>query len=241
MGTLIFCAAVAALWMIFVVTMWCFLLFEKRSPLTLVPMPADHMFASDAYIAKMRKEAEGAGLVSLGTYVDPGSGWIQGTMDLWLSADGLTLLTIVRGRALRKIALRSAMTDDVWLVTMSTVADPDCTGLSAEEGMPTITTFAPVLARHRERIAGREEEIIPWNPEEVVDDLVERDRRRAQRLIETGMARVRDGMTGRWSYTVKGAARQRAAMKAIFRKTMAAAKAEQEEKKRAKKMARQKA
>ena len=141
MGTLIFCAVAATVWVAFVMAMWCFLLMEKRSPLTLEPMPAGHLFASDAYITKMRKEAEGAGFVSLGTYVDPGSGWIQGTMDLWLSADGLTLLTIVRGRALRKIAMRSAMTDDVWVVTMLTVGDPDCTGLSAEEGMPTITTF----------------------------------------------------------------------------------------------------
>lgn len=239
MGTLIWFGTLAVLWLLWVAVSWSVLLREKRRPLTLAPMLPDHAFVNDSYIAKMRKEAESAGFVALGMYVDPDSGWMRGTIVPLVSADGEMLLLIIRGKLLRKIALKTSMTDGVWVVTMSAIGDPDCTGLSAEEGVPTSTTLAPVLARHRGRLIGRDEEIIPWNPEEVIQDLIERDRVKTQRLLETGMARIRDAMTGRWSYTLKGTARQRAALKMNFTKSMDAVKAEAEEKKRLKKLARQ--
>ena len=236
-GIPIVICVVAVLWVTWVVLAWSVMLLEKRRPLRLTSIEPDDPRMGDIYMQKMRQEAEAAGFVMIGTYVDSYRGWLKGAITIMLSGDGVTMLRILHAKTLHKLALASALTNDVWVVTMSIVGDPDCSGLSDEEAVPTSKSLAPVLEHHLKRLVNREHEVIPWNPEEMVKDLEERDRHKVGRLLELGAVRVRDQMTGRWSYTIKGAAAQRRAMNRFWKQAMAEVKAEMKEKGLAKKLA----
>jgi hypothetical protein len=237
--TLIFSGAMGMLWLAWVGLNWWMLLREKRRPLELTALGEEDPRTKNKYVMTIGRQAEQAGFRRIGTFVDSDPKWRQGVFSVLLQPDGRTLLRIHHSAMIQRIVLTSAMTSDVWVANASSITDPDATGLSEEEVVYANLELEPVLARHTARIAEREAEIIPWSPEEIASDLMARDRRRIGKLVSAGRARVRDAMTGQWSFTLAGAKTQRELSKKFFRETMEQAKADVEEKKRAKKLARQ--
>jgi hypothetical protein len=214
---LIFLSVMSVLWLVWVGLSWWALLREKRRPLELTGVPDGDPRTKNDYVMVMGRQAEKEGFRRIGTFVDSDPKWRQGVFSMLLRPDGLTLLRIHHSALIKKVVLISALTSDVWVVTVSANGDPDSSGLSEEELVYTSKDLARALARHAERIAGREEEIIPWSPEEIAQDLMARDRKKIEMLVADGRARVHDETTGAWLYTFAGAKVQRALIQKFFK------------------------
>lgn len=179
-------------------------MFERARLLSLRP-PTDAEAALPAGQQKKLAEAADLGYADLGIFVHEGSFKIKWVVSLLLSPDRRVLLLITHfPTGDRKHAFITILRDGRTIRTYDVSGVVDQTGSQETEMFPS-GTMAERERYHRERIADREDELVPWEPTAVPRGMEMLEHARVSKLIAMGLARWRDEEQRIYTYTIRGA------------------------------------
>lgn len=138
--------------------------------------------------AKIADAAIPLGFFYFGAFRDEESGILKTRVDLYLTDDGEVMLLIPSMTKTMGLRLYTRMADDTWLITGEAVGETDLSGLHLVKNLPGCS-LSQTLCYHRDRIASQPTQLVPFNPEKLVNDLLDHEQLRAQMAVDTGLAR----------------------------------------------------
>jgi hypothetical protein len=173
------------------------------------PSKQDHV-AITSYSNATCRRLESLGYSYQGVYYDRRRGLYKLRYDFWLSDDRL-VLALVGGGALAGIpvsgtCLFTRLEDGHCLLTIDEPKsqDSDPSGLTLQK-IVTHADLAELIAQHRERLTDSESSALSYSARTPLDDHRAFRTRRADVLIDAGLARYLDEERNGWRYTLKGA------------------------------------
>ncbi|MEM1211145.1 MAG: hypothetical protein AAGI68_02500 [Planctomycetota bacterium] len=150
--------------------------------------------------------ALGVGCLAIGAFRDRESELTKVTVWLMVSEDGEIVVMITSWARALGYHIISRLDDGVWLYSSPVGNKADLSGLVAQASLPN-KPFEAVYFFHRNRVVSADAPVVAFDPETLVDDLLEHERRRAELTIARGWGRWLDPDHTRWRYTPRGALR----------------------------------
>ena len=176
--------------------------FERRHIRRLIPLEDEQGPASrSSTAAEIADAALPLGFFYVGAFRDGESNILKAQLDMYLSGDGKVMLVIPSMTAMLGYRLLTRTTEDVWLMSSEMSSGTDQSGLHLARFLPGCT-FPQVLRYHHDRIDSYPADVVPFDPETLVDVMLEHDRLRAERAVELGLSRwvsyEQDSHTSSW-------------------------------------------
>ena len=195
--------AIAALFLISVVAIGALFFlaayFEKRRLVPLASAGSDAPPERSGKAGILLAAAETLDFRHLGYFVDR-QGFTHPRLSLLISADRQVLAMIVHGR-LARFKLIGRLPHGRLLITSQNPEEPDLSLLRVE--LLEAGRLDEALARHTRWLREMQFPTLAFDPQTVVEDLLEHDRLRARNLVSAGHARWREVDQSSWSYTLR--------------------------------------
>ncbi|MEM6552631.1 MAG: hypothetical protein AAF750_10960 [Planctomycetota bacterium] len=182
-------------------------LFETHHLLGLDYLPGDgEQPMPTGKAGQQYDEALAAGCLAIGAFEDRESKLMSLTLWLLISEDGRDLVMITSKPRMLGYRIYSRLESGVWLTSGEVVGNTDLTGLVRPASHPG-EPLAGVLSLHRQRADTAEEPVVPFIPEQLLDDLLAFDRKKAETTIAMGLGRWVNAEQTQWRHTPRGALR----------------------------------
>ncbi len=181
-------------------------LIEKRRVTWLEPLEDDQRPGKGKAEA-LHREALAAGLLYFRTFRDRESKLMSTRVNLYLSEDGVVMMLIPSLAKAMGYRLYSRMADGVWLVSGPVTGEADLSGLHLSASHSS-NELQQVMAFHLRRVQRYGAEVMPFEPETMVDDMRQHDLDRAEAIVAAGYGRWTDvASKSVWVMNLRGALR----------------------------------
>jgi hypothetical protein len=161
------------------------------------------------YAMVMNQAAKLAGFISGGVFVKNRKGPVYRIrLDLWLSPDKLSLLSItsgtLTGMRYKRSVLMSRLAADKFLVTTDSFTSEDLSGTMLTETVLN-ADLRELTTRHSFRLASSGVSPQPFLPSNLLSEFEQIQRTRTEHLVALGLAKFLEPSQNEWKFSLKAA------------------------------------